>query len=147
MPPPANFKETCLALREEAGLTRELLVRRIADMEIPGASSGSVNQQIQGTRRPTIVVMEAAAKVLGAKPTVFIEYRLWVARMALDENVVGLRRAAQNLESAPALEVAARKPAIRTAIATAAAASARPRGKPGASRATRRAPGATGEAG
>jgi hypothetical protein len=58
----------------------------------------SVNYLIQGRLAPTMRSTEAIARALSIDPNYFAEYRLEVARRALDPDVVGLRTALRNLE-------------------------------------------------
>lgn len=133
-------------LRKAAGMTQDAFVRKVADLNIDGAGSSKVIQALQGNSRANLPVMEGAARVLDVPLSTFAEYRLLMARFALDEQIVGLDEAVERLKSAPHLDVASLSSPTRLAIETAAREAARPRGRRTASPGSRDAGDAAGEA-
>lgn len=66
--------------------------------DVRGTSSGLFRKAMRGERRPTPALMEAVAGALGVEPTCFAEYRLALARLALDEREVGVPAALAALD-------------------------------------------------
>lgn len=62
-------------------------------------TAGSVSQVETSKYRPTIRVMEALAKVFGVDPEIWVDYRLALARLSMDEREVGPDRALANLKT------------------------------------------------
>lgn len=139
-----TFRDAATRLREERGWTQTDLIREVGNLKIEGARDSKVQQSLQGATPPNLPVMSAVAEVLGVDPTAFLEYRLMLARYALDERVVGPEFAAGLLAGSPLLNPEAYLPATRLAIEKAARAAARSRGKPNASPGN---PGAAGDKG
>lgn len=134
---PEPFRHAVRRLREERGLTQDAFVREVAGLEIDGAGSSKVLQSLQGVTRPNLPVMEGVARVLDVPVHTFAEYRLLLARLALDEEVSGLEQAMERLAGAPQLDAATFSAASRLALETAAREAARPRGRRSASPRTR----------
>jgi hypothetical protein len=59
----------------------------------------TLRRVVTGQRQPSPHLIEESARVLGVRPDYFLEYRLYLARQQLDPAVVGLERAARNLQS------------------------------------------------
>ena len=88
-------------LRKERKLSLEALAyaTRDADPERQGVSFGGVGHLERGAHQPQLRTMELIAAALGVEPELFAEYRLAMARQALDERQVGLDRALANLRA------------------------------------------------
>jgi transcriptional regulator with XRE-family HTH domain len=87
-------------LREAKGWSRERLSNEAFLIDGVGTSAGMIIGIERGTRRPGLRTMLGLASALGEHPTVFAEYRLALARVALDESRVGLEEALETLENA-----------------------------------------------
>ncbi len=80
-------------LRQQRGWSRERLSHEAFAVDREGTSSAQIAAIERGTRRASARTILALAKALDVSPDLFPEYRLAVARLALDEKQVGLDRA------------------------------------------------------
>lgn len=100
---PESFLSQARALASERGVTLEMVAMRTAmlanERGLPGASFSSATKHLSGTASgsPSLTLMSLAAEVLDVDPKLFAEYRLAMARAALDETVVGLDEALRAL--------------------------------------------------
>lgn len=65
--------------------------------ELPGVSYETLRKAVTGERWPSVELMKHAAERLHLEPTVFVEYRLWLAQTELDPSRVGWERAVDAL--------------------------------------------------
>jgi hypothetical protein len=65
--------------------------------QLPGIHYETLRKAVTGDRQPAPKVIEAVSDALSIPPATFVEYKLWVARRALDPNEVGLEEAVRNL--------------------------------------------------
>lgn len=86
-------------LRNAKGWSRDRLSHEAFNIDPVGTSSQQITSIELGRRPPSARSMAALAAALDEDPTVFIEYRLALARHVLDEERVGLAEAAKQLES------------------------------------------------
>lgn len=64
---------------------------------MPGVHYESLRKSVTGHRQPPPALMERCAEALGLEPTIFSEYRLWLAQRQFDPREVGLGEAEENL--------------------------------------------------
>ncbi len=64
---------------------------------MPGVNYESLRKAVVGERAPSEKIMLATANALGVKPTVFVEYRLLIARRCFDPDYVGWSAAVKAL--------------------------------------------------
>lgn len=95
-----DIREILPELRKERGWSRERLAHSAYMVDREGTSAAQIAAIERGTRRPSLRTMAALAEALEVAPTIFAEYRLALARHALDERKVGLVQAITRLESA-----------------------------------------------
>jgi transcriptional regulator with XRE-family HTH domain len=86
-------------LRKAKGWSRDRLSHEAFNIDQIGTSSQQITSIELGRRPASARTMAALAEALGVEPTVFIEYRLALARHVLDEERVGLDEAAGYLEA------------------------------------------------
>lgn len=92
----AAFPEALEALLGEQDVSRRELVRRCR--KHGWGNVATVHYLATGEEPPTIRAMENIATALSVSPNFFAEYRLAMARAALDESVVGLEKALAALD-------------------------------------------------
>lgn len=106
-PHPESFRAVASRERARLDMTVEDLAYEIKHAasklghgDRSGASVSSVQKHLAGTLKssPSVGLMEATASVLGIQPDAFGEYRLAMARRAIDESVVGLDVALERLK-------------------------------------------------
>jgi transcriptional regulator with XRE-family HTH domain len=107
------FKTRLRQLRTAQRLSQEELSYRTRDLGHP-ISAQTIRSYEAGRTKPDLskrsagrVVYEVLARALEADPEEFAEYRLLIAREALDEGVVGLDAALTTLEQVEAATVEA----------------------------------------
>jgi transcriptional regulator with XRE-family HTH domain len=92
----APFPETFNAIREELRLSRREISRRC---ERHGwGSHTTISRLASGDLKPSMEALEVIARILGVPPETFAEYRMRMARRALDPDEVGFDVALKNLE-------------------------------------------------
>lgn len=91
------FSERLRALAAERGTSVERVGTAAYDPAVEGTSLGMLRKVIGGQRAPNRALIEAVATALSVHPDEFAEYRLLVARESLDERVVGLDAALDQL--------------------------------------------------
>jgi transcriptional regulator with XRE-family HTH domain len=94
----ASIRELLPILRKERGWSREVLSHHAFPIDDSGTSVAQITAIERGSRRASARTMLALAKALEIDPTEFAEYRLALARHALDEDRVGLDKALAALE-------------------------------------------------
>ena len=95
---PRPWFELVDELRAEAGLSQDDLAYEARQHGAPSTLTGSWISQLRRGKRPLAIdILEGIAGALEVDPNVFVEYRLAVARRALDEKEVGLAQAAATL--------------------------------------------------
>lgn len=92
------FPEALEEVLSEQAVSRRELVRRCRKRG--WGNVASIHYLANGEEHPTMRAMENIAQALQIPPTYFAEYRLAVARAALDERVVGLEKALLALNGA-----------------------------------------------
>jgi transcriptional regulator with XRE-family HTH domain len=93
---PAPFAEAVQRAYTARGWTKTRFISEAGDYNTPGASPEMIRMALNGRRRLTPTIMEAAARALDVPPEAWIEYRLARARRLLDEQELGLEAAAEN---------------------------------------------------
>ncbi|HTU16411.1 MAG TPA: helix-turn-helix transcriptional regulator [Solirubrobacterales bacterium] len=84
-------------LRKARGWSRDRLSHEAFNIDPTGTSSQQIASIELGRRPASARTIAALSEALGVEPTEFIEYRLALARHALDEERVGIERAAKTL--------------------------------------------------
>jgi hypothetical protein len=92
------FPEQLKALAKDHHTSVERVLHDAWDRRKRGTSPAAVKKVLLGERPLRPVQMEQIASVLGEPPEVFGEYRLYLARQLLDEDVHGLDVALANLK-------------------------------------------------
>lgn len=64
---------------------------------MPDVHYESLRKSVTGHRQPPPALMERCADALGLEPTIFSEYRLYLAQRQFDPREVGLAQAEENL--------------------------------------------------
>lgn len=93
-----------VALRElfdAYGISQREVSRRTRATGQKGLSHVTIGFLAQGRMEPSKQAMEWVALAFGIAPDYFAEYRLVLAREALDQKIVGLSRALDNLTRLP----------------------------------------------
>jgi transcriptional regulator with XRE-family HTH domain len=96
--PPQGIEELLPQLRKERGWSRERLSHQAFGIDSEGTSVAQIAAIERGERRASARTMMAIAEALEISPDSFPEYRLAVARIALDERLVGLDEAVKRLD-------------------------------------------------
>lgn len=100
-PDPPRFAVVARALfqaREEF-LTHTGNINWMAVSEqLPGVHYETLRKALAGDRQPTVELMEAVARLAEVDPTLFVEYRLHLARREFNVREVGFETAAANLK-------------------------------------------------
>lgn len=102
-------------LRRQRGWSRERLSHQAFGVDNDGTSAAQITAIERGARRASARTMLALAEALDVPPDFFPEYRLAVARLALDEKQVGLDRAIKALEQSSLEPTKLTKREIRSA--------------------------------
>jgi len=97
--PFAALLRTRLAARDEFLTHTGNINWRIVADALEGVHYETLRKAVAGDRPPTPELMERLAGLLGEPPTVFVEYRLWLAQRDFDVREVGLEAAMRNLEA------------------------------------------------
>lgn len=95
---PKGIEELLPQLRKERGWSRERLSHQAFGIDSEGTSVAQISAIERGERRASARTMLAIAEALEIPPDSFPEYRLAVARIALDERQVGLEEAIGRLD-------------------------------------------------
>lgn len=98
---PKPFRELLPLLRAQRGWSREALSHRAFQADEEGTSVAQITAIERGARYPSAKTIAALAAALEIPPETFAEYRLAKAREQLDERVVGLEQAVENLSRLP----------------------------------------------
>lgn len=103
--PHEPYWELLPRLRAAHGLSQAELFRRAVGVgfdTIRALEQDPTKEPVNGRRSraryPSPATLEALAAALNEEPTVFVEYRLARARGELDERIVGLDQAMENLD-------------------------------------------------
>lgn len=86
-------------LRAERGWSRERLSHEAFAIDHDGTSAAQIAAIERGVRRASARTIQALAQALEVPPARFPEYRLAVARLALDERAFGLDKAIERLDA------------------------------------------------
>lgn len=94
-----DFKEAVKRLHEAKGWSQSRLIQEASGYAIPGTASVTIRNAVRGTRNwPSVVAIEAIARVLEVNPGEFPIYRLQLARRLLDPSEVGEATAFANAD-------------------------------------------------
>lgn len=99
-PGPEPFGDRLRRIRDAKGVSRSQLSRATVTVDPEGAGLPEITiKALEGGRRlqPRPKTIELLAAALDVLPAEFPEYRLALARAALDEQAVGLEQALQTL--------------------------------------------------
>jgi transcriptional regulator with XRE-family HTH domain len=108
-PTTEEFPERIRRLAKEHRLSLNKLANSAWDPNIKGTGPDMFKKALHRKARPSPILIEALAGVLGTDPQEFAEYRLAVMRHLLDEHEVGLDRAVANAKT---IEEALSEPAL-----------------------------------
>jgi len=93
-----GIQEILPRLRQERSWSRDRLSHEAYTVDPHGTSTAQIAAIEVGDRRASARTMLALAETLGVEPTIFPEFRLAVARLAIDEDAVGLSEALEELK-------------------------------------------------
>jgi transcriptional regulator with XRE-family HTH domain len=95
---PRPWFELVDELRAQTRMSQDDLAYSARQHGAPSTLTGSWISQLKLGKRPLAIdILEGMAGALGVDPNIFVEYRLAIARRALDEKEVGLPQAAATL--------------------------------------------------
>lgn len=100
-PSSATFPVALRELFDIYGISQREASRRTRETGQKGLSHVTISFLLQGKMDPSRQAMEWLALAFGVAPGYFAEYRLRVARDALDPKIVGLSRALNALKKMP----------------------------------------------
>ncbi|MBN8866977.1 MAG: helix-turn-helix transcriptional regulator [Solirubrobacterales bacterium] len=123
---PKGIQKLLRELRRDRGWSRELLSHHAFGIDQHGTSVALIAAIERGERHASARTMLALAAALDVSPECFPEFRLAIARIALDERVVGLDGALGRLEASELEPIDITKDQIRAGSRRAAAPSPGP---------------------